>query len=165
MCLIKGCICWWKESWCYQNARYNSKKIKSFRKWFTSFCRECVLRPAVPNSQKEQSSLFQPVTWRRQSNRYSKQCASVKRKMAVERWIRHDCYMRSSVFVLLNTCIYMREHTWEKNSFEILFTRSIFGSKEICCIFSNMLLSLYFIWCKIPFFHNLDLSCSNFTFL
>jgi len=21
MYLIKGCICWWKESWCYQNAR------------------------------------------------------------------------------------------------------------------------------------------------
>ena len=26
MCLIKECICWWKESWCYQNARYNNKK-------------------------------------------------------------------------------------------------------------------------------------------
>ena len=26
MCLIKGCICWWKEFWCYQNARYNNKK-------------------------------------------------------------------------------------------------------------------------------------------
>ena len=26
MCLIKGCICWWKEYWCYQNARYNKKK-------------------------------------------------------------------------------------------------------------------------------------------
>ena len=26
MCLIEACICWWKESWCYQNARYNNKK-------------------------------------------------------------------------------------------------------------------------------------------
>ena len=26
MCLIKECICWWKESWCYQNARYSYKK-------------------------------------------------------------------------------------------------------------------------------------------
>ena len=26
MCLIKGFICWWIESWCYQNARYNNKK-------------------------------------------------------------------------------------------------------------------------------------------
>jgi len=27
MSLIKECICWRKESWCYQNARYNNKKI------------------------------------------------------------------------------------------------------------------------------------------
>jgi len=25
MCLIKGCICWWTESSCYQNAQYNNK--------------------------------------------------------------------------------------------------------------------------------------------
>ena len=23
---MKGCMDWWKESWCYQNARYNNKK-------------------------------------------------------------------------------------------------------------------------------------------
>ena len=39
-----------------------SFRAQSFRNWFSSFCRECVLRPAVPNSQKEQSSVFQPVT-------------------------------------------------------------------------------------------------------
>jgi len=27
MCLIKRCICWWKEFWC-QNARYNNKNYK-----------------------------------------------------------------------------------------------------------------------------------------
>jgi len=30
MCLIKECICWWRESWCYQNTRYNSKNYGIF---------------------------------------------------------------------------------------------------------------------------------------
>ena len=28
MCLIKECICWWKESWCHQNALYNNKNLE-----------------------------------------------------------------------------------------------------------------------------------------
>jgi hypothetical protein len=28
MCLIEWCICWWKESSCYQNARCNNKNYK-----------------------------------------------------------------------------------------------------------------------------------------
>jgi len=30
MFLIKGYICWWKESWCCQNARYNNKEKHLF---------------------------------------------------------------------------------------------------------------------------------------
>jgi len=145
---------------------FPSFRAQSFRNWYSSFSQECVLRPAVPNSQKEQSSLFQQLTWRRESNKYSKHCASVKRKRVIERWIRYDCYVMSSVYGLWNTCIFIREHTWEKKIPLKSFLHAVyFGRKEICCIFQICCVLCLLFYAKYLSFYNLDLFFSNFTFL
>ena len=33
---MKVCICWWKESWCYQNSQYNNKKKFFVNSWASS---------------------------------------------------------------------------------------------------------------------------------
>jgi hypothetical protein len=143
-----------------------SFRAQSFRNWSSSFCGECVQRPAVPNSQEEQSSLFQPITWRRESKRYSKHCASVKKKNGRgsmnELWSLHTVF---TVWPLKDLHLHSRTYI-RKNSLEIPFKLGIFWQQGNLLHFSNTLLYLSFTWCKIPFFiYNLDLCCSNFTVL
>jgi hypothetical protein len=107
-----------------------SFRAQSFRNWYSSFCRECVLRPCqiakrkrVPyfNLKKGKQQVFETLCF-------------VKKKKG--RWMMNKIWLFYAVFsfwpfkdLLLHT------RTYIKNPLKSFLNVVYFCNKEICCIF------------------------------